>query len=107
MGFKRKQYRADVGRTGRIQRGPLSAPCKVLDISESGVRIESRMYVKVGDTLELVMDLDHGGHVACTIQPIHVQAPCFGARITVINFENKERLSEILDDRVQRVFFSR
>ena len=33
MGFKRKHSRVDVG---RLQRGSLSAPCKVIDVSESG-----------------------------------------------------------------------
>jgi hypothetical protein len=41
MGFKRKHSRVDVGHAGRLQRGSLSAPCKVLDVSESGVRLES------------------------------------------------------------------
>jgi PilZ domain len=107
MGFKRKQSRIDVGRNGRIQRGSLSAPCKVLDVSESGVRIESRMFVKVGDTLHLVIELDRGHTLSCTIQPIHVRTPRFGALITAISPENQERLSQILDDRVQRMFSSR
>jgi hypothetical protein len=45
MGFKRKHSRVDVGRVGRLQRGALTAPCKVLDVSESGVRLESRLFV--------------------------------------------------------------
>jgi PilZ domain-containing protein len=107
MGFKRKQSRVEVGRIGRVQRGSLSAPCKVLDVSESGVQIESRMFVKVGDTLQLVIELDHGHALSCTIQSIHVRAPRFGARITAISPEDQERLSHILDDRVQRMFSSR
>ena len=46
MGFKRKGSRVEVSRAGRLQRGGLSAPCKVLDVSETGVRIESRLFVK-------------------------------------------------------------
>ena len=107
MGFKRKQSRVEVGRIGRIQRGSLSAPCKVLDVSESGVRIESRMFVKVGDTLQLVIELDHGHALSCTIQPIHVRAPRFGARVTAISPEDQERLSHLLDDRVQHLYSSR
>jgi len=51
MGFKRKGSRVEVGRAGRLQRGTLSAPCKVLDVSETGVKIESRLFVKTGDAL--------------------------------------------------------
>lgn len=41
MGFKRKASRVEAGRAGRLQRGTLSASCKVLDVSETGVRIEA------------------------------------------------------------------
>ena len=60
MGFKRKGSRIEVSRGGRLQRGALSAPCKVLDVSETGVRIESRLFVKIGDTLQLVIELEQG-----------------------------------------------
>jgi hypothetical protein len=58
MGFKRKHARVDVHRIGRLQRGSLSAPCKILDISESGVRLESRLFVKSGDVLQLAIELE-------------------------------------------------
>ena len=48
MGFKRTRSRVEVSRSGRLQRGALSAPCKVLDVSETGVRLESRLFVKSG-----------------------------------------------------------
>ena len=60
MGFKRKGSRVEVSRGGRLQRGALSAPCKVLDVSETGVRIESRLFVKSGDALQLVIELEQG-----------------------------------------------
>lgn len=104
MGFKRKHSRIEVGRKGRLQRGPLSAACTVLDVSESGVRIESRMFVKAGETLQLVIDLDSGRTLSCTIQPVYVRAPRFGARITSIAEGDQERLSHLFDDRVQRTF---
>ena len=104
MGFKRKQSRIDVGRKGRLQRGSLSAPCTILDVSESGVRIESRLFVKAGETLHLVIELDHGRSLSCTIEPVYVRAPRFGARIISIAEGDRERLSNILDERVQRLF---
>jgi hypothetical protein len=51
MGFKRKGSRVEVSRSGRLQREALSAPCKVLDVSETGIRLESRLFVKNGDAL--------------------------------------------------------
>jgi len=51
MGFKRKGSPVEVGRAGRLQRGTLSAPCKVLDVSQTGVKIESRLFVVTSDML--------------------------------------------------------
>lgn len=101
MGFKRKGSRVDVARAGRVQRGALSAPCKVLDVSETGVRVESRLFVKSGDAIQLVIELDQGRTVTCGLEVVHVRSPRFGSKITSISPEDRERLAHIFDDRVQ------
>jgi len=107
MGFKRKGSRVEVSRGGRLQRGTLSAPCKVLDVSETGVRIESRLFVKSGDALQLVIELDHGTTLTCGLQVIHVRSPKFGSKITSISPEDKERLAHLFDDPGQTSFSRR
>lgn len=104
MGFKRKHSRVEVGRPGRLQRGALSAPCKVLDVSEAGVRLESRLYVKAGDVLQLEIDLERGKSLTCELEVSHVRTPELGAKIISISPENRERLAHILDDHVQSSF---
>ena len=107
MGFKRKGSRVEVSRIGRLQRGALSAPCKVLDVSETGVKIESRLFVKSGDALQLVVELEQGRTLTCGLQVVHVRSPKFGATITSISPEDGERLAHILDDHVQSNFSRR
>jgi hypothetical protein len=107
MGFKRKGSRVEMTRGGRLQRGALSAPCKVLDVSETGVKIESRLFVKNGDTLQLVIDLEQGRTLTCGLQVVHVRSPKFGATISSISPEDRERLAHILDDHVQNSFSRR
>ena len=107
MGFKRKGLRVEVSRIGRLQRGALSAPCKVLDVSETGVKIESRVFVKSGDALQLVVELEQGRTLTCGLQVVHVRSPKFGASITSISPEDRERLAHILDDHVQSNFSRR
>jgi PilZ domain-containing protein len=107
MGFKRKGTRVEVSRSGRLQRGGLSAPCKVLDVSETGVRIESRLFVKSGDMLQLMIELDQGRTLTCGLQVIHVRSPRFGAKITSISPDDRERLAHIFDDHVQTSFSRR
>ena len=101
MGFKRKGSRIEVNRGGCLQRGALSAPCKVLDISETGVRIESRLFVKSGDALQLVIELEQGRTLTCGLQVVHVRSPKFGAKITSISPEDRERLAQIFDNHLQ------
>jgi hypothetical protein len=107
MGSKRKASRVEVSRGGRLQRGALSAPCKVLDVSETGVRIESRLFVKSGDALQLMIELEQGRVLSCGLQVVHVRSPKFGSKITSISPEDRERLTHIFDDHVQTSFSRR
>lgn len=104
MGFKRKHSRMDVACVGRLQRGSLSASCKVLDVSESGVRLESRLFVKRGDVLQLGIELERGSALTCELEVVHVRTPKLGAKIISISPEDRERLTHILDDHVQSSF---
>jgi len=104
MGFKRKGSRAEVSRGGRLQRGALSVSCKILDISETGVKIESRLFVKNGDALQLMIDLEQGETLTCGLQVVHVRSPKFGATISSISEEDRARLAHILDEYAQNSF---
>jgi len=107
MGFKRKASRIAVSLGGRLQRGGLSAPCKVLDVSETGVRIESRLFVKSGDALQLVIELEQGRTLTCGLQVVHVRSPKFGSKITSISPEDRAKLTHLFDDHVQTSFSRR
>ena len=101
MGFKRKGSRVEMSRGGRLQRGSMSATCRILDVSETGVRIESRLFVKSGEALKLMIEFDHGKMLTCMLQVVHVRAPRFGGKITSITPEDQVRLAHILDDQLQ------
>ena len=107
MGFKRKSSRVEVDRSGRLQRGGLTASCTVLDVSESGVRLESRLYAKRGDVLHLTMELEPGKSVTCELEVVHVRSPKLGAKIISMSPEDREQLTHALDDQVQRSFSRR
>lgn len=104
MGFKRKSSRVEVGRKGRLQRGGLTASCIVLDVSESGVRLESRLYAKGGDVLQLTVELEPGRTITCELEVVHVRSPKLGAKIVAISPEDREQLAHALDDQVQRSY---
>jgi hypothetical protein len=75
--------------------------------ANQGARIESRLFVKVGESLHLMIDIHHGQTISCTVQPVYVRSPRFGARITSISPEDQERLSLVLDDRIHNLFITR
>lgn len=104
MGFKRKSSRVEVGRNGRLQRGGLTAACTVLDVSESGVRLESRLYAKSGDVLQLTMELAPGKSVTCELEVVHVRSPKLGAKIVSMSPKDREQLTQVLEDHVQHNF---
>jgi hypothetical protein len=65
------------------------------------------LFVKSGDALQLVVELDQGRTLTCGLQVVHVRSPKFGATITSISPEDRERLAHILDDHVQSNFSRR
>lgn len=107
MGFKRKSSRVEIGSPGELRRGTFSAPCRVVNVSESGIRLQSRLFVKNGDALHLSIDLDGGQQLNCEIRVTNVRSPHFGATIVSISPEDKERLARILDDHLQSSFSRR
>jgi hypothetical protein len=107
MAFKRKSSRIEVGKPGRLCRGSMSAPCQVLDVSEHGMRIQSRLFVRNGDALKLSLELDGGLVLNCEIQVTNLRPPHFGAKIISISSQDRERLARILDDHLQNSFLRR
>ena len=65
------------------------------------------MFVKSGDALQLVIELEQGRTLTCGLQVVHVRSPKFGTKITSISSEDRERLAHILDDNVQSSFSRR
>ena len=107
MGFHRKSWRAEAACTGRLVRDRLSVPCKVLDISEAGVRLESRSFLKAGEVIQLVIELPQEIQLTLGLQVVYVRAPKLGAKIASLSPDNKERLAQFLNDRAQASLSSR
>ncbi|TKB69167.1 MAG: PilZ domain-containing protein [Nitrospira sp.] len=104
MGFKRKQSRVLSGRIGRLQRGTLVVSCTVVDVSDSGVQLESRLVVKPGEIVQLLIECGKEETLTCEVEVVHVRAPKIGAKITSITPENQARFARMLDDDVQNAF---
>lgn len=107
MGFKRKHSRVQSGRAGQLQRGALVMPCAVVDVSDSGVHLESRLVVKPGDEIQLSIECGREGTFICEVEVVHVRAQKIGARITSMTPENQARFTRMLQDDVENAFSRR
>lgn len=107
MGFKRKHSRVQSGRVGWLQRGALVASCKVVDVSDSGVHLESSLMLKPGDRVHLSIECAREETLTCEVEVVHVRASKIGAKITSMTPENQSRFTRMLDDDVQNVFTRR
>jgi len=65
------------------------------------------LFVKSGDALQLMIELEQGGTLSCALQVVHVRSPKFGAKITSISPEDRERLAHIFDDHIQTSYSRR
>lgn len=107
MGFKRKYSRVRSGRVGRLQRGAAVMPCTVVDVSDSGVHLESRLVVKPGDAIQLSIECGREGILTCEVEVVHVHAQKIGARVTSMTPENQVRFARMLQDDVENSFSRR
>ncbi len=82
-------------------------PCKVVDVSDSGVNLESRLVVKPGDVVQLSIECGREETLTCEVEVVHVRTPKIGARIMSMTPENQARFAHMIDDDVQNAFTRR
>ena len=79
---KRQLFRMVIARTGWITRSTETVPCQVVNLSESGFRLQTTGSFVPNDVLRLTFALSESELVVCTVQMMYVQPPFF---VGVIN----------------------
>lgn len=97
MAQKRELFRVAIDRTGRIQRGAETLPCKVVDLSEKGFQLCIEGIFRPGEVLHLEFPLSESDPVACTVQVTHVHPPYLGAAIAGISPDHQAQLSRFVE----------
>ena len=103
-GFQTEVIESRDRQAGGVASRHLAVTCRMVNVCESGIRVQSRLFVKNGDALHLSIDLDGGRQLNCEIRVTNVRSPHFGATIVSISPEDRERLVRILDDHLQSSF---
>lgn len=97
MGQQRGLYRVVVQLAGTVRRGAETAPCEVLDLTESGFRIQTGLSGAVGEELQLDFTLPGGRAIHCAVQVTNIMPPYVGVRITGISPEQQQQLSRFIE----------
>ncbi len=97
MAHQRQLYRVAIDRTGQVRRGDGIFPCRVIDMTEQGVRLRIDGTFRVGEDVQLEFMLTEGELLACTIHITHREPPHIGAAIVQIAPDQQERLSSFIE----------
>ena len=98
MADLRKLYRVAIDRTGHVRRGDETFVCKVIDMTEQGVRLRSDETFRVGEELDLEFALTEADVLACVVHVTHSQSPYIGVAIVRIAPDHQERLSRFIEE---------
>jgi hypothetical protein len=93
----RALYRLTIDRTGELAREEEKAPCRVVDLTSEGVRLETALSVQPGDRLALSFALTPGKQLHCGIHVVAVTPPYLGARLTELSPDDHRLLNEFIE----------
>jgi hypothetical protein len=98
MAKQRQLFRVAIDRTGIVRRHDQTFPCKVVDLTEKGVRLQVDGEFSVGEEMHLEFALTEGDVIGCTIQVTHSRPPHIGAAIVQVAPEIQQRLSSFIEE---------
>jgi hypothetical protein len=90
-------FRIAIDRTGQVQRGGETRPCRVVDLTEKGFQLSIEGVFQPGETLQLEFALHENDRVACTVKVTYARPPYLGVVITGISPDQKAKLSRFID----------
>ena len=89
---QRHHFRMPVARRGLVTKGPVTALCDVIDITEQGVHFSTEIPLTVAETVHIECQLDESCVVHCELLITHAQSHRFGGKITHLLPEHQRQL---------------
>jgi hypothetical protein len=93
----RALYRIPLDRAGSLNRDNESAPCRIVDLTSEGVRLETAFPVRPGERLHLTFALTPGKELRCGIHVVAVNPPFVGARLAELSAEDRQLLNRFIE----------
>jgi hypothetical protein len=101
MQDKREEYRVRIHRTGQLRRGSDVAPCELIELTETGVLVQSDLHVTIGEAVDLDFDLTPDCPIHCTILVTHAALPHFGGLISSISPEHQQHVARFIKQLIE------
>ena len=98
MAKQRQLFRIAIDRTGEVRRRQETIACRVIDLTEKGVRLRIDGTFLVGEELRLRFPLSDADVLECMIEVTHHRPPEIGAAIVRMAPDHEARLSRFIDD---------
>jgi hypothetical protein len=93
----RALYRLTLDRAGALTRQHETRPCRVVDLTSEGIRLETALSVQPGDRLALTFTLTPGKLLHCGIEVVAVIPPYLGARLTDLSAGDRQLLNNFIE----------
>jgi hypothetical protein len=98
MNQHRALYRVSIDRAGKLSQKSNEAACRIVNLTQEGVRLETALPVYVGELLWLSFDLTPDTPLRSEVEVIDVSMPYVGARFVDLSPANKQALTTFIED---------
>ena len=98
MNQHRALYRLPIDRAGKVSLEHKEAACRIIDLTQEGVRLETTLTVQTGERLWLSFDLTPDTPLRCQVEVLSVSTPYVGARFVDLSPRSRHSLDTFIDD---------
>jgi hypothetical protein len=94
----RALFRLPIDRSGELSRLEHNAPCRIVDLTSEGVRVETALDVRPGDVLHLSFFLLPDKPIRCDLDVVTVHPPHVGGRLVNLCPADQQCLNTFIDE---------
>jgi hypothetical protein len=97
MNQHRALYRVSIDRAGKVSQKNNEAACRIVNLTQEGVGLETSLTVQVGELLWLSFDLTPETPLRGEVEVVDVSMPYVGARFVDLSPASKQSLSTFIE----------
>ena len=98
MNQHRALYRLPIDRVGKVSLEHKEAACRIIDLTQEGVRLETTLAVQAGERLRLSFELTPDTLLRCQVEVLSISTPYVGARFVDLSPRSRHSLITFVED---------